>query len=1580
MAETASMRVVPSGKIYRQMFDAQVQLQRSLTKMKSRETNTAPLDHSPERQSTAIPVVKLTREDVAHGLLTERQRTWADGFPNDPYVENPVLHKQYSEFVRSTMKESDSSKAGKEVQGLPDIVVPAKEGSNIIQRIAASRQKRHESTVEDLHQELSVINSDLEPVITEYSETLLRKLDDDDKEINHLLARIEKDEDLLTYNLGELYKLWDEVQHHSAERQMWINELDKQLSKVEDDRIDMMRNVFKTYAKTLENIAHLMPPDLNRFLDQESQLVNQTMLSNRRAYSDLYVRLMSSDIEREKAQYTIWKRRVEDWRQLNTKLAIEHFSNFMHEEKIINPPGVTKVYNFMIAEHDVINRRRLDVIKQLCDLKPPASTKTAVYQWDKTLQNLTKEIDSVNQLHLSKLHAEYEKVCQDCLEKIEFIKKSLIDDGVCAPARAQQVVDQEMLPLVGERQKVFENNLETMERDLENHMKETSERLKMLFKFAQGSAHVWDVHEIGLAKQERALQEKLEQCRQVHDNQNQDKEAHLDIIMDRMRQDATEKQLKDSLEKALNMLNKIKTAYEIFHKEQMDIVKNYPTMVKAELKGYDEGVCKFFEVGRNQPKKSKSKILAPKKSKSGEISENTDTPIDFLEYPDPCDESQPELGKENSLPEAVSEILATERGTLFYVLTEAGEYGIPPEKEAPAQEKERPDGEGTAFMTEVDIPAPSKPEYIQKIDVDEAVLTEVKKKIRMNFLNHLEEWHVQATERAESVVIAKCEELNSELELRFHLHKPRARRAELDVHNVRAAELVMHSERVTRHTKGIIQALAELRQGFNKMTQEHNKLASKFRQDIEALEVVFVNATKSSKLISLQSQLGNELTNFMEIIRTSLLQYRKHLDKTLQMLRESNARFIKSFKVFSDGGNFCPEEIDVYRKKLENMSSKIDVSEGAIMSDMEDIEKKRLDQATKVASEFEDRFKNHMIDLIFMEKIARWLTNTQVKIKAEVANSNSQAQQLAQHLSDLDRRIDACERPNLDKEQITSRQLNQKLKSVFEAFQDRSTYLNCIKDPTPRPPSGSMQGPPALGALHPVPPIFERKLVRMGSESTCGNLTERKSTRMSSDHGARVGFSQSTDVQPTPISKMGKQPQEDPSVNVIKSILRKQKRAQKSKMRFGMDAELDGELTGGPHHESREKLKSSMSTTTTSEKSKQTSKGKSSHSTGGSENSPKRVQSGMENLHSTPSVPRLRQNSKSTKFDKKYLVFGEKEEEGEETHILGIIKKTLREALDGLLTNAEMYYRSKGNRPVTRPQALQETFEACADVIVQKLQSYYTQSDEYHNQCLQEFRNQLSQLERSVAHVPALLIRDILKEEIQKSTAERKRMTEEFSQVQVELEQCQQEHSHLLRPTLGHPHSEDSLKALCEKEESRHKDYVAAVEKHTKDLQSSALSHAQTFIDMLARTAEHQVLQYDNLLVIDDVIKGRVESPKYPTSELIRRKNAGLPLEDDEDKGALPREKNTWPGIPNNELVIGESPSKVTMTASITTAKTTLGQSATITARDAAYQDYKAEFEKTLKWIDSERQKLMQAEQRWVDSWNTSVEKVKQLY
>ncbi len=55
------------------------------------------------------------------------------------------------------------------------------------------------------------------------------------------------------------------------------------------------------------------------------QLINQTVLSNRRAYADLYSRLMMADIEREKLLHVHWKNRVEDWRQLHTELAVDNF-------------------------------------------------------------------------------------------------------------------------------------------------------------------------------------------------------------------------------------------------------------------------------------------------------------------------------------------------------------------------------------------------------------------------------------------------------------------------------------------------------------------------------------------------------------------------------------------------------------------------------------------------------------------------------------------------------------------------------------------------------------------------------------------------------------------------------------------------------------------------------------------------------------------------------------------------------------------------------------------------------------------------------------------------------------------------------------------------------------------------------------------------------------------------------------------------------------------------------------------------------------------------------------------------------
>ena len=42
--------------------------------------------------------------------------------------------------------------------------------------------------------------------------------------------------------------------------------------------------------------------------------------------------------------------------------------------------------------------------------------------------------------------------------------------------------------------------------------------------------------------------------------------------------------------------------YELFHRQQKDIVNLYPAMVHDELQNYDEVVCKFFAVDRGNKK------------------------------------------------------------------------------------------------------------------------------------------------------------------------------------------------------------------------------------------------------------------------------------------------------------------------------------------------------------------------------------------------------------------------------------------------------------------------------------------------------------------------------------------------------------------------------------------------------------------------------------------------------------------------------------------------------------------------------------------------------------------------------------------------------------------------------------------------------------------------------------------------------------------------------------------------------------------------------------------------------------------
>jgi hypothetical protein len=60
-------------------------------------------------------------------------------------------------------------------------------------------------------------------------------------------------------------------------------------------------------------------------------------------------------------------------------------------------------------------------------------------------------------------------------------------------------------------------------------------------------------------------------------------------------------------------------------------------------------------------------------------------------------------------------------------------------------------------------------------------------------------------------------------------------------------------------------------------------------------------------------------------------------------------------RMFSDGGNFSRDEIEIYRKRLEKTAGQIDKAETAILKEMEKLEKRQLEEATKIMNQFQER-------------------------------------------------------------------------------------------------------------------------------------------------------------------------------------------------------------------------------------------------------------------------------------------------------------------------------------------------------------------------------------------------------------------------------------------------------------------------------------------------------------------------------------------------------------------------------------------------------------------------------------------------
>ncbi|XP_043575641.1 coiled-coil domain-containing protein 180-like [Chiloscyllium plagiosum] len=262
------VRVVPSGKVYRQIFDAEVQLVRTLGEARRKsQQHGVPLD------SGGIPIIRHLDTPTGH-ILSARQRTWMEGLLNDGITENPVLHRNAVLSAIKPKEVVEKNNAVREVKGLPDVVVPAKIGSNIIHYLLANKQQNHETAVMKLEEELTAISRELEKRFTGAAVHLMQEMEKSYQSIQELWSNSENITDI-SASFENLQELWEAALKQSLHRRKLIKELDQAYKDFEKERVKKITTVFKDCLEALEKIAYISSGDIHRFIDKEAMKVTE---------------------------------------------------------------------------------------------------------------------------------------------------------------------------------------------------------------------------------------------------------------------------------------------------------------------------------------------------------------------------------------------------------------------------------------------------------------------------------------------------------------------------------------------------------------------------------------------------------------------------------------------------------------------------------------------------------------------------------------------------------------------------------------------------------------------------------------------------------------------------------------------------------------------------------------------------------------------------------------------------------------------------------------------------------------------------------------------------------------------------------------------------------------------------------------------------------------------------------------------------------------------------------------------------------------------------------------------------------
>uniref|UniRef100_A0A8C9Z926 DUF4455 domain-containing protein n=1 Tax=Sander lucioperca TaxID=283035 RepID=A0A8C9Z926_SANLU len=994
---------VPSGKVYRQLFDAQVQLSRSLLAgRKDTRTDCLSAADSNTHCSTSSRLGQLVDDD----------------------------------------EDDDDDDSIADVSRLPDSVVVECPSSDIVERLTERKSQQHEEALKQLEKDLTLFTQACETRVRTVGQELLSSLQDVDLRLNTLKDRMEQLEQLQHVTLQDVCVLWDEVEEEVKMKKIRIVELNHKLTESETQRTNEIRAVLRKYFQLLEKIGFLPPPDVCRLIHSEATMLNQSLLANRRSVARLLLLLQEENLQQESLLRLHWEDCLGRWRRSRVRQVIDRFRSVCSSDEEQQPPSGQQLLQ---ERKRALTERRDDIIYKICSLVPPSCSTALVSDWFNQLTAVNQQIDSLHADSLHQLRCSYEQKWQDRLAEVERCKEELSALQL-SEDEVNDIVSSQLLTLIGRSQSHDEERLAALDWCYDSVARGALRLSRCVYVVLRGAALLWETHCLSLERREEEVQQQLDGLRRSQHRQKKRKKMRLDDLLAGLRQESSEDALKTSLDKTVHYLQDVQHSCSQCVSDQWEVLDRLPSLFLEELLSYSSSLSSFFRLGHTyRPSPEELQKLLPSLSEPEtregaaiqKAQEDTEShPISWQNDRNPAQPSQDWLTEAESslldLCDILSDVTFTSSRGVAY--------------------------SGPAFR----CPAPDLPDDPQQQETHlnlfpVELLTHTLSRMRTVFFDHLEQRFHEVLSSAVAMVTDRKEAVRSEKEL--HLQQLEPQHIETHIYQPRLAEIWLHRQQVDLHCEELSEVLASCRVELKELQASVSGKNQEFIVRLSNMEDAVLTADSSQRLEAVSSTLQDCLDQHIKDTQRCQTSFRQTVHSRLEEVRSRTRQLLHSFRLFSEGGDFSPQEVKLFQRRLKEETKQISVTEESIYSELEAFESKSLQQVKEASGRLEEKLSFLKSEVEFTEKSQKIISSTRVHIKAEAASSNQQQWSLSSSLEDVRRMMENTE--------LSPDQLFSLLSSVNEEVRKRSQYLDLpLESLSTRPKSRKqVQSAPPPGLL-----------------------------------------------------------------------------------------------------------------------------------------------------------------------------------------------------------------------------------------------------------------------------------------------------------------------------------------------------------------------------------------------------------------------------------------------------------------------------------------------------------------------------------